>query len=226
MNMKNKKILCISAHPDDETLGCGGTLAKLSKDNEISIVTFTDGVSARVESDSSDRRNRLKNYYKAVKILGIEKKNVFNYGVCYYDNELDKETNLSIIKHISGIKNEFQPDIVFTHFRDCLNIDHKILSYCTYVSFRSQPGDNKTTIFEYEISSSTEYSNYSFTPNVFVDISQYIDKKIQAFQSYKEEIKHYPHPRSIEMLNHKSQYWGSFVGVTNAEAFICRKLLL
>lgn len=238
MEIKSKNIWCFAAHADDETLGCGGTINKLWRENTIHSTAFTNGVGARYlsgsepvhkpvilkEGEHEEAQERLKSWEKAQKILGI-KGGPFQVGN-YLDNMMDQYPTLRVAKDVESCLEHMDPDIVFTHFRDDLNVDHQKVSEATYVALRPQPGQKCKMILEYEISSSTEYSQYDFNPNVFVDITDQIETKIEAFQQYEKEGRAYPHPRSIQSIMNRAAYWGSCVGVNFAEAFVCRRMII
>ena len=214
-----KKILVFAAHPDDEVLGCGATLAKYVKQKcEILVVFFTDGVNARENQPKKNVIDRKKNAKLCLQILGI--KNFKNYELL--DNQLDKYPLLQIVKIIEKEVNLFKPNTIYTHFNNDLNIDHQIVSRA--VSTATRLNSKIENIFQFEVLSSTELNNLNssvnFTPNTFENIKDYIDIKLKAFSSYKNEIKKWPHPRSKEGLKTLAKYRGMQSGQDYAEAFI------
>ena len=218
--MKNEKILIVAAHPDDEMLGCGGTIAKLSKKNcNIYVVFFTDGVSARGKINSKAADKKKKNSLKALKILGVRKAKFLKYP----DNALDKVPLITLTKEIEEIIKKFKPKTIFTHSNVDLNIDHEIISRAVITATRPKPNFFVKKIFLFETLSSTEWNfNYkkkSFNPNFFVDISNDIKKKLRAAKEYKKEISSWPNPRSIDGIKNLAKYRGQSVGVKYAEAF-------
>lgn len=216
-----KKILVVAAHPDDETLGCGGTVLKLINDGYAADVIFlTDGVSSRDNRSNQINKfvvSRKQNALKACKILGFKKVNFYDFP----DNSLDTVAQLEITKKIENEISKSLPDIIFTHNSEDLNIDHRIISESTVIATRFYK--KKHTIANFEILSSTDLNfhenNSNFKPNYFVDISKTIKKKIKAFKEYKKEIRKFPHPRSEKGIKILSNYRGMFSGFTNAEAF-------
>jgi len=213
------RILVLAAHPDDETLGCGATLAKLSLEgHHIRLLTFTDGVGAR-NNHSASRSRQLD---KLCDILGIE-----DY-ICgtFPDNRLDTAPLLEVCKFIEKSV-DFTPDIIFTHHPNCLNIDHSIVSRATLTSFRPQDGVHQE-IYSYYVPSSTDYNPLSnFSGNTYFDVGTFVDKKLNALKEcYDEEMRPYPHARSYENVINLMRVWGSEVGIPYAEKFqLLRKII-
>lgn len=211
-----KKILVLAAHPDDETLGCGGVINKLSANNYIKLITFTNGESARNDNSKSSENyyNRNELLEKISKILGIDE----YISGDFPDNKMDTIALLDICKFIEKNVN-FVPDIIFTHHRDCLNIDHQIVYRATITVFRPQYG-NKQKIYSYYIPSSTDYNPYNkFRGEVYYNIKDNIEKKIEVLKIYDKEMRKYPHSRSYENVINLAKVNGSKVGLEYAESF-------
>jgi LmbE family N-acetylglucosaminyl deacetylase len=216
-----EKILVLCAHPDDETLGLGGTLALNSKKgNQILVLFFTDGESARGNLQKiSIRKNQAK---QACSLLGIKQTKFLEYE----DQKLEMIPLMELSKQIEKTIREWKPSIVFTHFWDDVNQDHRRIFDATRISLRPQPKSSVKHIICYETPSSTEISpKSSFNPNLFVKIDNVLNKKLNAFKKYKDEIHPFPHPRSIESLKSRANYWGSSIGLKNAEAFVSYRRL-
>lgn len=217
-----KNILIIAAHPDDEILGCGGTIARLSKNGyEIYVLILGEGITSRDdirdrqkrESEISDLKRQTE---KANKILGVKK--VFYHD--FPDNRFDTVPLLDIVKVIEKIKNNIKPEIIFTHYEKDLNIDHQITYKAVITATRPLEEETVKEIYSFEILSSTEWSYpLSFLPNMFYDISETIDVKLKALGKYKTELKKSPHPRSLEGVKLIAKNWGMKVGLNYAEAF-------
>ena len=133
-----KKILIVAAHPDDEILGCGGTMSKhISKGDDVSVIFLTNGVSSRKQSKITMKKNimRRKNAaIKASKIIGINKPHFLNFS----DNQLDKHPLLKIIQSIEKLITKIKPHTIYTHFNNDLNIDHRITSNAVITVCRPQ----------------------------------------------------------------------------------------
>ena len=132
----------------------------------------------------------------------------------------------SVIQIIEKAKKFVNPELVFTHFPDDLNVDHQIVANATMTAFRTKAKENCKKILAFEVPSSTEwYFPSEFSPNIFVDISKEIKSKFLAIKKYKNEILEFPHPRSIDALEAIAKRWGSVSGFMYAEAFsLVRKL--
>jgi len=219
--MKNK-ILIVSAHPDDEVLGCGGTVARLVKEGyQAYTLILGEGITSRDENRDRAKREteiqKLKSQAeKANKIIGVEK--VFMYD--FPDNRFDTVSFLDIVKVIEKIKSDIKPKIIFTHYEKDLNIDHQITYKAVITATRPVVGEPVKEIYSFEIPSSTEWNfPLSFSPDVFFDISETMDIKIKALEEYKTELKNYPHPRSLEGIKINAESWGLKIGVKYAEVF-------
>jgi len=217
-----KNILVIAAHPDDEVLGCGGTMARLSKKGSlINILIVAEGITSRDrERDIKKRSNDLlklrMDARSSAKVLGAKSINFLDYP----DNRLDTVPLLDIVKNIELFIKKFKPDVVFTHSENDMNIDHSIVSRASLTACRPVPNLTVKKVYAFEVLSSTEYNPYStFQPNYFVNIEEVINKKINALQKYKSEMRASPHPRSIIASKNLASLRGSVVGLKYAEAF-------
>lgn len=217
-----KKILTVVAHPDDEVLGCGATLARLIKEGyECNTLILGEGVTSRDKKRDTRSRDKeilalKKQAKKANKILGI--KEVFFCDLP--DNRFDTVPLLEIIKAIEEVKLKIRPDIIFTHYGKDLNIDHQITYNAVITATRPIKGETVKEIYSFEIPSSTEWGYpLSFSPNVFFDVTNTIDIKLEAMKVYISEIRDFTHPRSEEFLRLNSKLWGIKAGLKNAEVF-------
>jgi len=217
--MTKKNVLVVAAHPDDETLGCAGTIQKFRKlGYQVYVMIFSDGESSRKNNKKNIkiRSNQLK---LVSKILGFKLFKQYKFP----DNELDKVSNLELTKKIEIAIAKINPEIVLTHSNKDLNIDHKIVSNATVTACRPFPKSSIKELLFFEIPSSTEWNfnskNTKFNPNKFFNIENFIKKKLEALKIYKFELRQYPHPRSLEGVNVLSKFRGQSVGLKYAEAF-------
>ena len=212
-----KKILIVAAHPDDEVLGCFGTVARLIKEGyDAYTLILGEGKTSRDEVDENALKILREEIKKANEKIGIKKVFIEHFP----DNRFDSVDLLDIIKVISKVKEEVQPDIIFTHYKDDLNIDHQITYKAVITATRPMQNESVKEIYAFEILSSTEW-NYplSFSPDTFFDISDTLLLKVDAMKTYRSELCEYPHPRSIEGIELNARYQGMRVGRTAVEAF-------
>ena len=225
------RVLAVAAHPDDETLGVGGTIARYSEQgDEVWVCILTEGVTSRHRQ--VDRQVELKKEcaLKACQILGVRKVVFCDLP----DQRLDALPLLDVIRQIEHCVGAFRPDVVYTHFKEDLNQDHRIAFQATMVATRPFGANTVKRLLCYETASSTEwaapFAGSIFAPNVFVDISSTLDRKIRAMQQYANtyvnEVRPYPHPRSYEAIEIHAKRYGVVVGVQAAEAFMLVRELL
>ena len=214
-----KSVLVFAAHPDDETLGCAGTIAKHNhQGDKVNVIILADGESSREGSKKSHIIKRQNMAIQALKILGVKDIHFLQFP----DNQLDKVPQLEIIKKVEATFKKINPDIVYTHYSEDLNIDHRITNSITMVLCRPQNKIAVKKVISYEVLSSTDWSFSStkhFSPNYFVNISEFIDKKIEASNCYSSEMHQPPNTRSIDHIKLLAKHRGATVGYQYAEAF-------
>ena len=226
-SLRNKKILVVVAHPDDEVLGLGATICTLIKDYNCNVraVILGEGITSRAdERDVAKWQNDLEthrsNIRSAQKAIGYESVGIYDFP----DNRFDSIPLLDLIKVIEKEKSEFRPEIIFTHHGGDVNIDHQRTFEAVITACRPMAREIVKTIITFETMSGTEWRASSdpkhFIPNLFFEISEYaLAAKIKAMESYEFERRPYPHPRSPEALRIRAQMWGVSVGCSLAEAF-------
>ncbi len=224
-----QSILILAAHPDDEVLGCGGTIAKLADEGAIVHVAFlADGVFSRAGEQTAQQlelSSRRAAAQKACEILGVKSVSFGDFP----DNRMDTIPLLDIIQAVETLIVQHQPEIVFTHHAGDVNIDHRRLHEAVVTACRPQHGHPVKTLLCFEVPSSTEWqlpgSAPAFTPNWFVDISTMLVRKLAALEAYADELRTWPHPRSRQGVEHLAHWRGAMVGVDAAEAFILGRQL-
>ena len=231
-SMKKKTILVVAAHPDDEILGCGGTIAGHTKEGATShILILGEGITSRDEQREVDARSdeikKLKNQAKrAASIIGAASLETLSFP----DNRMDSVDLLDVIKAVERSIKKFRPHIIYTHHSGDLNIDHRITAKAVVTATRPVNGTSVREVYAFETLSSTEWSftapNYHFYPNYFVDIESTLQQKIKALNAYSSEVREFPHPRSKEVLTSLAKVRGAQAGLKAAEAFsLIRKIV-
>lgn len=219
-----ERILVVVAHPDDEVLGCGGTIARLAKEgHEVHVGVLSGGLAARLSKQSDVSAESLgalrKCLEKSVGILGV----AHLYEHDFPDNRLDSVALLDVVKVVEGWLSCAQPAVVYSHYWGDLNVDHQAVSKAVLTATRPMEGCSVRDLFAFEVPSSTEWTFGSgrrvFNPNRFVDISDTLEIKIKAMSAYTSELREFPHPRSFEGIRTIAGRWGSVVGCLAAEAF-------
>jgi LmbE family N-acetylglucosaminyl deacetylase len=217
-------ILVLAAHPDDEVLGCGGTIARRVEEGEqVYISILGEGITSRYnEREEADQQlvDALEETGREVaELLGA--KEVYSHN--FPDNRFDTVPLLDVVKTIEDLIDEIQPEIVYTQHGGDLNIDHNIVYRATLTATRPMTDCPVRKVYAYEVASSTEWAFQEFSPpfrpNTFVDISETLEKKIDAMEMYESEARSYPHPRAPESLRAIARNWGRTVGLQAAEAF-------
>jgi LmbE family N-acetylglucosaminyl deacetylase len=208
-------VLVIGAHPDDEVLGAGGTMAKHAvAGDEVHTLIVTEGTTQQYDDATliAQKRDEAR---QCAKCLGCTE---VHFGDLP-DMRLDETPHVEINAVIEDICETVKPDVVYTHSRREVNRDHTAVYDSTLVATR--PGSGVSTVIAYETPSSTDFTPTTdgFEPDLFVDIEDYLEQKIEAFQSYETELREYPHPRSEKALRAMGNARGAASGMEAAEAF-------
>lgn len=216
--MVSIKILILAAHHDDETLGCGGTIARLvSEGHDVDVLVLGEGPASR---EGTDYLEAIRNSKAAIESLGGTLYMID--GPALPDNQFDTETLFTIARRIESMISLAQPQVVYTHHRSDVNRDHRAVYEATLIATRPVPGCVVREAYAYEVPSSTEWAfgGEAFKPNVFQPITPaQLQCKIEAMEMYETERRSCPHPRSPENLRALATVRGSQAGVPLAEAF-------
>ncbi|WP_423751532.1 PIG-L deacetylase family protein [Salinirarus marinus] len=215
-------VLCIVAHPDDEVLGVGGTLARHAEEGEdVHICILSDGVTSRYDDTNAateEIEDRRGNARQACDALGAT---VNFYG--FPDNRFDTVPLLDIVQTIEKEIKRCDPDIVYTHHYGDLNVDHELACQATVTATRPLQSSNIEQVLAFETLSASEWStpasDNAFQPTMFVDVSNHLDRKIAALTKYENELRASPHPRTTETVRDNAAVWGAKSGVDAAEPF-------
>jgi N-acetylglucosamine malate deacetylase 1 len=216
----DSRILAVVAHPDDEVLGAGGTLARHSANgDEVHIVFLTDGVGAR-----GDNKLAAEQRAKAARLAASRLSANEPHFLDFPDNRLDQVDLLDVTQKIEGVIREIAPTTIYTHHAGDLNIDHALCCRAVLTACRPLPGSTVRRIYAMEVASSTEWAlpgaGQTFVPTRFVDISSYLETKRRALEAYAAEMRDFPHARSFESIAALATWRGASVGLRAAEAFV------
>ena len=214
------QVLVVMAHPDDEVLGCGGTIAQLAqRGRDVRVIVCGEGLTSRGSASDSELKTLDDELRRACALLGVAEVHHFDWP----DNRFDTLSLLELVKTIEQVALPLAPRLVITHHPSDLNVDHRVVHDAVMTCFRPLPGRPPTTILAAEIPSSTGWAaplpDRAFVPNVFSDITSTLAKKIAAMQVYTTEGAAWPHPRSGEAISAWAKQRGCLVGLGAAEAF-------
>jgi len=217
MKKTKRKILVIAPHPDDEVLGCGGIIARYSRQGDE---VFLCVVTKAYAPDWSEEfiKNRPKEVGAVRKILGIKKVYFLDFPTVKLDTVPQKE----LIAAISGVIKDIGPETLYLPHIGDINKDHRLVFEAALVASRPLSAPVIKKILSYETLSETEYgmSLKIFSPNVYEDVSGTFGSKIEAIKVYGSELKEFPHPRSLEVIGALAKKRGSEAGFKLAEAFM------
>ncbi len=223
----NKRIMIVAAHPDDELIGLGATMHKLVKKHGaiVHAIILGEGITSRSDTRDTEKWKEVleahhANMNAAGAHIGFSTIHSYNFS----DNRFDSHALLDIVKVVEKEKEEFKPDIIFTHNAGDLNVDHRFSFQAVMTATRPMADEGVTTVITFETNSATDwqYGNHpeNFHPNLYIEISEEdLQAKIDALKEYKFEIRDYPHPRSEKALRVLAEYRGYTSGCMMAEAF-------
>ena len=222
------RILTVAAHPDDEVLGCGGTLALFAeKGTEVYILILGEGVTSRDRKrDPGARREEI----KALREAAREAANILGAREIFFedlpDNRFDSLDFLDLVKLVEEHLGRIRPQTIFTHFPGDLNLDHALTARAVLTAARPLPETSVRRIYAFEVPSSTEWNfTEAFRPNAYFDISDTLSRKLEALKCYRQELRNFPHPRSLEGVEILARHRGMETGVPAAEAFVLLRSL-
>jgi len=220
---KSKKVLVVAAHPDDEILGCGGAMVRHAQDgDEVHVVFMADGVTSRSDNNRFEEiqvGDRYSAAECACKIVGAQSPITLGFP----DNKMDTISLLDITKVLEEVLGKLQPKIIYTHHAHDLNLDHQLTHQAVMTACRPQPNASVSRIYSFEVLSSTGWEGatikQAFSPNYFLEITKVWKEKKAALNCYQNEMRDYPHARSIEGVESLARFRGVSAGLQLAEAF-------
>jgi N-acetylglucosamine malate deacetylase 1 len=213
------RVLVLAAHPDDDVLGMGGTIAlHVLRGAAVRVVCVTDGSSTQYPGDANRQEQKNKEALAAAAALGVSDYVHLDLPDMRLDMVPHVELNAVVEEHVR----EFGPEVVYTVHPD-VNSDHRALFDSVAVATRPTPGQVVRRVLTYAPSSSTEWTPAGtnwFVPNWFVDITETLQRKLDAFACFETEQRPYPHPRNARALQAHAELFGATVGCEYAEPFV------
>jgi LmbE family N-acetylglucosaminyl deacetylase len=213
------RVLVFAAHPDDEVLGMGGTIAvHTDRGDDVRIVVVTDGSSTQYPDDAETRARKEQEALAAAAELGVTDYVHLDLPDMRLDTLPHVEVNGVVEQHVL----EVSPDVVYTPHPD-VNRDHRVLFDSVAVATRPTPGHPVSRVLTYAPTSSTEWTpaplNW-FVPNWFADVTTTLERKVASFAHYETERREYPHPRSERAIRAAAAFYGASCGCEYAEPFV------
>ena len=217
-------VLVVAAHPDDEVLGAGASMARFAAEGRpVHTLILGEGATSRVDDRTEADRDELDalvaSSREAARRLGTAAP--VHGGLP--DNRFDGVDLLDVVKLVERELERVQPDLVLTHFAGDLNVDHRITASAVVTATRPQPAQGVRTVLSFEVPSATEWAfgttGAGFEPTTFIDVSATLATKLHALEAYAGELRPSPHARSLEAIEHLARWRGATVGCEAAEAF-------
>jgi len=213
------KVLVVAAHPDDEVLGAGATLAKhVDQGDEVHACVLSEGATSRYEDDMVSELVQCGK--QAAEVIGLRSLRFEQLP----DQRLDLLPLIEVTQAVEDVVDTVRPEVVYTHFPWDVNSDHAVVARCVWTACRPYRFPSVRMVAAFETPSSTEWAlpgeHRRFEPQRYVDVSATLTRKLDAMRCYHSELRAYPHPRSLRALQERAAYWGSVVGLPAAEPFL------
>jgi len=213
------RVLVVAAHPDDEVLGAGATLARhVDRGDEVHACVLSEGATSRYEDDMVSELVQCGK--RAAEVIGLRSLRFEQLP----DQRLDLLPLIEVTQAVEDLVDAVRPDVVYTHFPWDVNSDHAVVARCVWTACRPYRFPFVRMLAAFETPSSTEWAlpgeHRRFEPQRFVDVSATLSRKLDAMRCYHSELRAYPHPRSLRALQERAAYWGSVVGLAAAEPFL------
>ena len=226
MMVNGHTVLVCAAHPDDEILGCGATMARHVRDGDaVHAVILSRGVASRAADPAAIEALEAA-ARRANAILGVASLRLFDFP----DNRMDSVDRLAIAKCVEDEIARVRPSIVYAHHLSDMNVDHGRVADAAAIAARPVPGSPVDSLLFFEVPSSSEYRPAGvlppFVPNWFVDVSETLEVKLAALREYATEMRPFPHPRSLEAVEYLARWRGASAGMHAAEAFVVGRHLV
>ncbi len=213
------RVLVVAPHPDDEVLGVGGTIARLSDEGaDVHVLTLTKGCPPEFDGDQVEQlRGEV---LVAHEILGVAGASFLEFPAACLDTVPHRDINAAVLDAVSTLR----PRMIFLPFPGDIHADHRAAFSSTLVAARPNREDAPSSLYAYETLSETNwnapYLTPDFAPNAFFDISGYLDTKLQALRAFRSQVRAFPNERSIESVKNLATFRGSTICRHAAEAFV------
>lgn len=207
-------VLVIAAHPDDEILGCGGTVAlHTRRGDRVTAAIACEGESLRYGPQGVGQAEHTRRAAEALGVCDVRR-------LGFADQRLDTVPLTDVITPLEAIVREVRPRVVYCQHGGDVNRDHELLFKAALVATRPTERDVEA-VYAFDTASSTEWAYpRTFVPDTWIDIAQTLDQKLAAMACYESEVRPYPHPRSLEALRHRARAWGNQHCLEAAEVFM------
>ncbi len=210
-------VVVVAAHPDDEILGAGATLAQhVDRGDDVHAIVLSEGASSRYSDNGAIDLAVAAN--RSAEVIGFASMRLMNLP----DQRLDGMALIDVIQLLEPILVELRPETVYTHSTVDVNADHGVVSRAVWTACRPYAAPWLRALYAFETPSSTEWlepHQTAFHPQRYVDVEPTLQRKLDAMACYTTELREYPHPRSLRALRERASYWGSHVGLLSAEPF-------
>lgn len=212
------RVLAVAPHPDDEVLGVGGTLARLADEGtDVHVAIVTRGYPPQFDQDliEAGRKEAREAHDK----LGVRETHFLDFPAAGLDTIPHREVNAALL----ALVEELSPDTVFAPFGGDLHLDHQLVSHSALVATRPNRSARVRRVLAYETVSETNWNapfGALFSPNVYIDISRFLDLKLEALACFESQLRPFPHERSLEAIRALATVRGTNVGTEAAEAFM------
>ena len=211
-------VLVVAAHPDDEVLGAGATIARHAKDGDkVTLLILASGLDSRGPADADAHHALHHQAETSAAILGAHELRFAGFP----DNRMDTIALLDVVKTIEDIAGRINPHTVYSHSARDLNVDHEIAARAVATTFRPLPNAPVTRLLAFDVPSATDWNPSAppFAPTVFIDATATLETKLKAIACYAGELRPFPHARSLDAIRARAVAWGTHVGLAAAEPF-------
>lgn len=216
-----KKIVIITPHPDDETLGCGGTILKYKENgHQVDWLIITKAGNFASDEWKAKREVEIE---KVIELYGFNNTIKLNYEAA----TLDQVSDSDLVGELSKVFKEIKPNVVYVPYPSDIHSDHKAVFEATMACTKWFRYPSVEKVLAYETLSETDFTinpdaNH-FRPNVYVNIENYLDEKIEIMKVYESEMSAFPFPRSEKAIRALAHVRGAASGYEAAEAFMLLK---